>query len=133
MMRVFYASPAILHNSSEKVLCRDIDACLCESSLLDGYVFTEEGAIAGYAMTAKSFSTEYGGTCVWIEDLYVKPEYRRKGISRAFFSSLPSLYPDCVRFKLEVEPENTRAIQVYHECGYSRLPYDIMELVMIED
>ena len=68
MMRVFYDSPAILHTSSTKVLENDINACLSDSPFLDGYVFVENNEIAGYAMVSKSFTTEYGGMCAWIED-----------------------------------------------------------------
>ena len=133
MMRVFYDSPAVLHTSSDQVLKNDIDACIGDNPYLDGYVFMEDNQITGYAMVSKSFTTEYGGLCGWIEDLYIKPEYRRQGISREFFKTLPSLHPDIVRFKLEVEPENERAITTYKSCSYSLLPYNIMEMVMIED
>ena len=133
MMRVFYDSPAVLHTSSDKVLENDINACISDNVYLDGYVFVEDGIITGYAMVSKSFTTEYGGICAWIEDLYIKPEFRRKGYARQFFGELPSLYPDVVRFKLEVEPENERAIATYNNCDYSLLHYNIMEMVMIED
>lgn len=133
MMRVFYDSPAVLHTSSDKALKNDIDACISDCPYLDGYVFIEDGSVAGYSMVSKSFTTEYGGVCAWIEDLYIKEEFRRRGISKKFFEDLPVLYPDIVRFKLEVEPENERAIETYKKCGYDKLHYDIMERVMIED
>ena len=133
MMRVFYDSPAVLHTSSDKVLENDINACISDNVYLDGYVFVEDDIITGYAMVSKSFTTEYGGICAWIEDLYIKPEFRRKGYARQFFGELPSLSPDVVRFKLEVEPENERAIATYNNCDYSLLHYNIMEMVMIED
>lgn len=132
MMRVFYDSPAVLHTSSDRVLKNDIEACIGESPYLDGYVFKVEGKIAGYSMVSRSFTTEYGGICAWIEDLYIKEEFRRQGISKKFFEKLPSMYPEVVRFKLEVEPENERAIETYKKCGYTKLHYDIMETVIRE-
>ena len=132
MMRVFYDSPAVLHTSSDRVLKNDIEACIGDCPYLDGYVFMVDGNVAGYSMVSKSFTTEYGGICAWIEDLYIKEEYRRRGISKQFFEKLPSMYPDIVRFKLEVEPENERAIETYKSCGYSKLHYDIMESVIRE-
>ncbi|MCR4792030.1 MAG: GNAT family N-acetyltransferase [Lachnospiraceae bacterium] len=133
MMRVFYDSPAVLHTSSDEVLKNDIEACIGDNPYLDGYVFVSDGRIAGYSMVSKSFTTEYGGMCGWIEDLYIREEFRRQGIARQFFDSLPGMYPEIVRFKLEVEPENERAIGTYKSCGYSRLHYDIMEEVLIDD
>ena len=87
MMRVFYDSPAVLHTSSDRVLKNDIEACIGDSPYLDGYVFMEDGKIAGYSMVSRSFTTEYDGICAWIEDLYIKEEFRRRGISKAFFES----------------------------------------------
>ena len=132
MMRVFYDSPAVLHTSSDRVLKNDIEACIGDCPYLDGYVFVVDGQIAGYSMVSKSFTTEYGGICAWIEDLYVKENFRRRGISKQFFEKLPSMYPEIVRFKLEVEPENERALETYKSCGYSKLHYDIMESVIRE-
>lgn len=128
MMRDFYDSPAILHDVSEEVLRRNIDACISDNPFMEGLVFRAHGGIAGYAMLAKSFSTEFGGTCIWIEDLYMKPEYRGGGIGTQFFGYLEKTYQGkAVLLKLEVERGNTWAIEVYKKCGYQELPY--MEMI----
>ena len=128
MMRDFYDSPAILHDVSEEVLRRDIEACISDNPFMEGLVFRAHGGIAGYAMLAKSFSTEFGGTCIWIEDLYMKPEYRGGGIGTQFFGYLEKTYQGkAVLLKLEVERGNTWAIEVYKKCGYQELPY--MEMI----
>ncbi len=128
MMRDFYDSPAILHDVSEEVLRRDIDACTSDNPYMEGLVFRAHGGIAGYAMLAKSFSTEFGGICIWIEDLYMKPEYRGGGIGTQFFGYLEKTYQGkAVLLKLEVERGNTWAIEVYKKCGYRELPY--MEMI----
>ena len=85
MMKVFYASEAVLHKASEEVLRRDIEDCLGDMPFIEGYVFEDEGKIAGYAMAAKAYTTEYGGICIWVEDLYMKPEYRHRGLGSLFF------------------------------------------------
>ncbi len=128
MMRDFYDSPAILHEVSDDVLKRNIEACVGDNPYLEGLVFRAHGGIAGYAMLAKSFSTEFGGECIWIEDLYMKPEYRGGGIGTQFFQYLETTYREkAVLLKLEVEPGNTWAIEVYRKCGYRELPY--MEMI----
>ncbi len=126
MMQVFYASPAVLSNGSREIFKNDIAACVGDSPYLEGYVFAEEDLILGYAMVAKSFSTEFGKPCLWIEDLYIKPEYRHQGIGTGFFSYLDKVYPDHVK-RLEVEEENQNAIHVYEKCGYEVIPY--MEMI----
>ena len=122
MMRVFYASPAVLSNGSEAIFEADFSACIGGSPYLEGYVFENGDEIQGYAMLAKSFSTEFGKPCIWIEDLYVKDDYRGQGIGSRFLRFIEGRYPDAV-LRLEIEAENERALHVYQSCGYDALPY----------
>lgn len=126
MMRSFYASDAVLSNGSEKVFESDIENCVNESPYLEGYVFECGGEIAGYAMVAKSFSTEFGKRCFWIEDLYVKEKHRGDGIGGGFLDFIEKKYPDSV-LRLEAESNNERALGVYKTHGYEVLPY--LELI----
>lgn len=122
MMREFYASDAVWSNGSDEIFAADLDACLSDSPYLEGYVFEGEGSLQGYAMVAKSFSTEFGKPCMWLEDIYVAPEFRDRGIGSAFMSFVQHKYPDAI-FRLEVEPENERAVHVYEKCGFVVIPY----------
>ncbi|MBO5353600.1 MAG: GNAT family N-acetyltransferase [Lachnospiraceae bacterium] len=128
MMRIFYASPAVLSNGSEEIFQSDIENCVGDCPFLEGYVFEAEGNIKGYAMVAKSFSTEFGKPCIWIEDLYLHPEARGNGIGSRFFAFIEKKYTGSV-FRLEVEEENERAVHVYRKCGYEVLPYMEMKKV----
>ncbi|MBR2446305.1 MAG: GNAT family N-acetyltransferase [Clostridia bacterium] len=122
MMRTFYASDAVWSNGSDEIFAADVDACLSDSPYLEGYVFEDDGVLQGYAMVAKSFSTEFGKPCMWLEDIYVAPEFRDRGIGSAFMSFIQNKYPDAI-FRLEVEPENERAVHVYEKCGFVVIPY----------
>lgn len=122
MMRTFYASDAVWSNGSDEIFAADVDTCLSGSPYLEGYVFEGESGLQGYAMVAKSFSTEFGKPCMWLEDIYVAPEFRDRGIGSAFMSYIQEKYPDAI-FRLEVEPENERAVHVYEKCGFSVIPY----------
>ena len=122
MMRAFYSSPAVLSNGSEEIFNADVDTCISENPYLEGYVFEENDIVIGYAMLAKSFSTEFGKPCIWIEDLYVLSEYRGQGIGSRFFKFLEEKYPAHL-FRLEVEEENERALYVYKKSGFEILPY----------
>ena len=88
MMRVFYASDAVFTNGSEEIFQNDIEACISDNPYAEGFVFIEDGGVVGYAMLAKSFSTEFGCPCIWIEDLYFLEAYRGRGFGSAFFCLL---------------------------------------------
>lgn len=126
MMRVFYASEAVLTNGSQEIFEQDVAYCVGDSPYLEGYIFEENDNTIGYAMVAKSFSTEYGKPCIWIEDLYMKQDYRGKGIGVSFFAFIEKKYPNTI-MRLEVEEENSHAIHLYKKCGYEVLPYTEMK------
>ena len=126
MMRVFYASPAVLSNGSDEIFGNDIEACVSGSPYLEGYVFAEGEELLGYAMVAKSYSTEFGKPCKWIEDLFILPESRGVGIGSTFFAFLEEKYPESV-LRLEVEEENEGAMKMYFRNGFDVLPYTQMK------
>jgi ribosomal protein S18 acetylase RimI-like enzyme len=122
MMRTFYASPAVSTNGSEEIFSNDIDHCVGESPYAQGYVFEDSAGILGYAMLAKSYSTEFGKDCIWIEDLYIREAFRGLGLGSRFFDFLSKEYTDCI-FRLEVEADNAPAVHLYKKCGFTVLPY----------
>lgn len=122
MMRVFYTSPAVSSDGSEEIYANDVDNCVGDCPFVEGYIFQDGENIQGYGMVAKSFSTEFGKQCIWIEDLYVKEQYRGQGIGSRFLAYVEKKYPNAI-LRLEVEEENLPAIKVYEKCGFERLPY----------
>ena len=126
LMRAFYASPAVATNGSEEIFNADIDACVGSSPYLEGFLFETDGIPAGYSMIAKSFATEYGCPCIWIEDIYLKPEYRNMGIASMFFDYLETRFPGHL-FRLEVEDDNLHAIHTYRKNGFTEWPYKEMK------
>lgn len=133
MMRVFYSSPAVNSNGSEEIFKNDVAACVGDCPFLEGLIFTDSADsadIAGYAMLAKSFSTEFGMPCVWVEDIYIKPEHRGKGFGKELFAYLERNYPTHA-IRLEVEEENENAVGLYKKCGFKVLPY--MEMIKTVD
>ena len=78
----------------------------------------ESDAEVGFALFFHNFSTFLGRSGVYLEDLYVKPEYRGKGLGNAFFAFLRDAYPHASRFRLEIEPDNERAERLYKKMGF---------------
>ena len=130
MMRRFYNSPALITNGSEKIYNANVDSCVNGSPYVEGFVFTVEEKVIGYGMIAKSFSTEFGGECIWIEDIYIESEYRGRGIGTRFIQYIRSTYKDKI-LRLEAEHDNKKALAAYEKNGFKKLPY--MELVYVPE
>lgn len=122
MMTEFYSSDAVYTNGSIDIFETDFENCINDSPYLEGYVFYTKNIILGYAMLAKTFSTEFGKTCIWLEDLYLKNGYRGLGIIPKFIEYVEEIYPESI-YKLEVEADNIHAIHVYRKQGFKELPY----------
>jgi ribosomal protein S18 acetylase RimI-like enzyme len=82
-----------------------------------------DGRAAGYALIISFWSNELGGDVCNIDELFVAPEYRGRGLATALFEQLSdrgqSLWP--VRpaaLALEVTPQNERARTLYERMGF---------------
>ncbi|MCR5484871.1 MAG: GNAT family N-acetyltransferase, partial [Clostridiales bacterium] len=92
-----------------------------------GYIIEHEGKPAGYGIISEKFETEVGGITVWIEDVYVKSEYRGRGLGGEFLSFLIDNFKGkAKRLRLDVEDDNTAAIGLYKKFGFDILPYQQM-------
>ena len=74
-----------------------------------------KGAPAGLALFFHSFSTFLGRPGIYLEDLYVKPEFRGRGIGRALLTQLARLAKErgCGRLEWSVLDWNEPAIKLY--------------------
>ncbi|ACL21265.1 Acetyltransferases [Desulfitobacterium sp. LBE] len=126
----FYHSDAVLHPVPEEFHSRTFAEMMSSDRYLNGYILEQENQAAGYAITAKTFSQEAGGIVVWIDEIYILPPYRSKGLAREFFQYLEShRHPGIKRIRLEVEEENVQAISLYKRLGFNDLEY----IQMIKD
>ena len=109
---------------------REPDAVLAtESDLLrDGFGPTPrftavmadlDGHTAGFALYFTSYSTWLGHHGIRLEDLYVTPTHRGKGIGKALLAHLARVAIDqgCPRLEWDVLTWNTPAIAVYERLG----------------
>jgi len=72
-------------------------------------------AVAGMALWFPSFSTFLGRRGIWLEDLFVRAPYRRRGYGRALLDHLRSSADG--RVEWEVLDWNQRAIDFYETLG----------------
>ena len=66
-----------------------------------------------------SLSTFLGQTCLYLEDLYVKPEYRGRGIGKAIFAELARIAAErgCGRLEWQCLDWNEPSINFYKSLG----------------
>ena len=122
MMEEFYSSNAVATNGSNEIFETDFENCINDYQYLEGFVFYQNEKILGYAMIAKSFSTEFAKRCIYLEDLFIKKEFRGQGIITEFLRYLENIYVNSI-FKLEVDKCNIEAIEVYKKRGFIPLSY----------
>lgn len=119
----FYASPAVLHSVPSVHFERTFNEMMRSEAYALGFIIENEGKTAGYALLAKTFSQEAGGLVVWIEEIYILPEFRGKGLGGAFLEFVKNEIP-AARYRLETEPENERAKVLYKRHGFEKLDYE---------
>lgn len=79
----------------------------------------DEGAPLGFALFFHNFSTFEGRPGIYLEDLFVSPEARGKGVGKRLLGRLAALAIecDCARLEWAVLNWNTPAIDFYRSLG----------------
>ncbi len=77
------------------------------------------GQIAGYAFFFEFYSTFESRHGLYLEDIYVRPEFRGKSIGKEFFSRLMKLAQEenCYAMRWQVLDWNQPAIEFYKKLG----------------
>ena len=107
--------------ATEADLARSLFASPARSEVLLG---KENGASVCFALFFHNFSTFLGRPGLYLEDLFVLPEFRRNGYGRAMLVHLARLAVerDCGRFEWSVLDWNQPAISFYQSLGATVLP-----------
>lgn len=96
------------------------------------YLAEQDGRPVGQLMTTGEWSDWRNGLLLWIQSVYVLPEFRGAGAFKALFAHLLALARADSRIcgiRLYVDRENAQALGVYGRLGMHRSNYSIMELV----
>jgi GNAT superfamily N-acetyltransferase len=107
--------------------------CVADAALLRRFLFEDKrasailaewnGTPAGFALYFYNFSTFLGRPGLYLEDLFVRPAFRRKGIAKSLFRWLAkkAVSEDCGRFEWSVLDWNEKAIAFYRTLGATPL------------
>jgi diamine N-acetyltransferase len=78
------------------------------------------GQSAGYVVLTLGFSFEYRGRDAFIDELYVVPEFRRRGLARTAMECAEARSRELgvTAVHLEVDPLNEPALELYRRAAY---------------
>jgi GNAT superfamily N-acetyltransferase len=104
---------------SDQVFCTEADLTAAlfgpEAVVHDLLAIADDGAVAGHALWFRTFSTFLGKTGIWLEDIYIRPAYRRQGLAGALLRDLRGRTDG--RVEWEVLEWNNVAIDFYQGLG----------------
>jgi GNAT superfamily N-acetyltransferase len=83
-----------------------------------------EDRVIGYALFFHTYSTFLTQPGLYLEDVFVSPEYRRQGVGKALMTSVAKMAFDrgCGRLEWSVLEWNQNAIEFYQSLGATVLP-----------
>ena len=118
LMQQFYAEDSF--TITEQNAWRAFEALLDDSRLGQVWMIEDDGHPAGFVVLTVSFSMEYGGLRGFVDDFYVAPQYRRRGLGHA---ALEEVTRACRRrgvraLLVETGPDNTAALSAYRSVGF---------------
>ncbi len=100
------------------------------------YIIAEvDNKPAGQQMITYEWTDWRDGLFWWIQSVYVKPEYRGKGIYKALYDYIlreSKKDPDVKGVRLYVDKSNHSAKAVYEKLGMSKAHYDMYEIDFVK-
>lgn len=78
-----------------------------------------DGELAGYAIYFFTFSSFIGRPGIWLEDVYVRPAFRKRGLGRALIEAVAQVGKErnCGRFEWTALDWNENALEFYRGLG----------------
>jgi GNAT superfamily N-acetyltransferase len=95
---------------------------LVDKSLGQAYLVWQEDEVIGYIVLTLGYSLEYRGRDAFIDEFYIRPTHRGKGIGTQTLAFAESTCQGLgvQALHLEVDFENPDAQHFYHRVGYQR-------------
>ncbi len=112
------------------VLSQGVRAALADPSKCLYFVAELDGQLVGQTMITFEWSDWRKGHFWWIQSVYVKPDFRRRGVFRALHNHIRDLArnrPDVCGLRLYVHRDNARAISTYEDLGMPLTDYFVCE------
>ncbi len=114
--------PDILRRGVSAVFSDPVKGCY--------YIAEIDGKIAGSLLITYEWSDWRNGMILWIQSVYVLPQYRKNAVFRHLYHHIKKMVEDDPNYhgiRLYVDRANKRAMNIYNRCGLNGSHYHLFE------
>lgn len=111
-----------------------LDKYIFKTNLVKASLLKEDNIVVGYIIYYLTFSSFTGAPSLYLEDIYVKEEYRHKGYGSACFKYLArvAIKTGCERIDFVCLNWNKNAQQFYQKIGAEAHPEWLLERMELD-
>jgi ribosomal protein S18 acetylase RimI-like enzyme len=120
LMRELYRHEKLDFN--EEVARGGLNKTLLDPTLGSAYLILADEEVAGYLLLTSCFSLEQQGKFILLDELYIREQFRRRGLARSAveFAETVSRKMGIKSLRLEVIRKNKAAQALYDSMGFQR-------------
>lgn len=114
----------------EPTVVKGVDAVFADSSKGSYYVAELDRKVVGSLLTTFEWSDWRNGTVLWIQSVYVRPEYRKRSIFSHLYKHIQEMVAADTNLRgirLYADKNNTPAHGVYAHLGMTAEHYQMFE------
>jgi GNAT superfamily N-acetyltransferase len=115
----------------DRAICtKGVQAVFADRSLGRYFVADADSQLVASLMITPEWSDWRNGVVWWIQSVYVRPEYRRRGIYAGLYNHVKSIAERDANvrgIRLYVDRRNTSAQEVYRRMGMNGEHYQVFE------
>lgn len=114
----------------EPTVVKGVAAVFADSSKGVYYVAETDGHVVGSLLTTFEWSDWRNGTVLWIQSVYVRPEYRKRSIFSKLYKHIQKMVVENQNLRgirLYADKTNTSAHGVYEHLGMTAEHYQMYE------
>jgi ribosomal protein S18 acetylase RimI-like enzyme len=115
---------------NSETVAQGVQAVFNNSAKGKYYVVEDDGKVISSLLTTYEWSDWRNSTVIWIQSVYVLPEYRNKGVFKLMYSEIKKITdnnPGYSGIRLYVDKTNIKAQNVYTKIGMQSEHYSLFE------